>query len=459
MLNRPSPYSKVINFKLYSNSKIYPEVFMKFPGRRNTKHYFPVEEKQRSSFDSDIQRPGNVYVVGLDQLLVDIEIPVSDDFLADYEFKKGESFIIDDELADKIYWSFKNSQQITGEFPGGAVGNTLHNFSILSDCPSVALGAINKTIELGDYAFKYICNTSSKVNLTYLQPCSRPMGRALCLVSPDGERTFAISKGCMNDLTPDYIPSEIIENSAGLLLSAYTLRDENSPIFRSSLKAVEIASKANVPVVLSLGTSGLVEEKKDLLLNFIKEHVSIIAMNESEAFSLFGISDPLLAAEEALNICDMVLLTVGAKGLYIGGVTDPQFARLTKEPLHTKSIIEYNKFEYSRVMRRNDCSEILKIYSHINPFLGGPHLIKNTNGAGDAALAAVLHDISANLYHRKKVPNSPKHSASFLTYSSISQISKYANRVSFEVLSQNSPRLLRGLPEREDSLEEAYWAK
>jgi hypothetical protein len=31
--------------------------------------------------------------------------------------------------------------------------------------------------------------------------------------------------------------------------------------------------------------------------------------------------------------------------------------------------------------------------------------------------------------------------------------------VSFEVLSQNSPRLLRGLPEREDGLEEAYWAK
>jgi len=58
-----------------------------------------------------------------------------------------------------------------------------------------------------------------------------------------------------------------------------------------------------------------------------------------------------------------------------------------------------------------------------------------------------------------KVPKSPKHTARFLTYSSISQISKYANRVSFEVLSQNSPRLLRGLPEKEDGLEEAYWAQ
>lgn len=432
---------------------------MKFPGRRNTKHYFPVEDKQRSSFDDEINRPGNVYVVGIEQLLVDIEIPVSDDFLSQHQFKKGESFLIDDELAEKIYWQNKNSGNISGEFPGGAVGNTLHNFSILSDSPSVALGTINKNIEVGDYAFKYICNTSSKVNLTYLQPCPRPMGRALCFVTPDRDRTFAISKGCMNDLSPEFIPQELIENSAALLVSAYTLRDPNSPIFKSTLRAVDIAKAADVPVVLSLGTSGLVAEKKDFLLEFIPKYVSVIAMNETEALSLTGIEDPLMSAERVLDMCDMVLLTVGAKGLYIGALTDQEEARHTKDPLHTKSIVDYNKFEYSRGMRRKDCKEVVKIYSHINPFRGGPMMIKNTNGAGDAALAAVLHDLSANLYHKQKVPNSPKHATRFLSYSSISQISKYSNRVSFEVLSQNSPRLLRGLPEKEDGLEEAYWAK
>ncbi len=432
---------------------------MKFPGRRNTKHYFPVEDKQRSSFDDEINRPGNVYVVGIDQLLVDIEIPVSEEFLIHHGFKKSESYIIDDTLADSIYWEHKNNGTISGEFPGGAVGNTLHNYSILSDCPSVALGTINKNIELGDYAFKYICNTSSKVNLTYLQPCPRPMGRALCFVAPDGERTFAISKGCMNDLSIDFIPTDVIENSAALLVSAYTLRDEKSPIYKSTLRALEIAKAANVPVVLSLGTSGLVNEKKDLLLEIIPKYISVIAMNESEALSLTGITDPLLSAEKALDFCDMVLLTVGSRGLYIGAITDLEQARPTKEALHTKSIVEYNKFEYSRAQRRSECKEVLKVYTHINPFRGGPIMIKNTNGAGDAALAAVLHDLSANLYHKNRVPNSPKHVANFLTYSSISQISKYANRVSFEVLTQNSPRLLRGLPEREDGLEEAYWAK
>lgn len=432
---------------------------MKFPGRRNTKHYFPVEEKSRSSFDEEIHRPGNVYVVGLDQLLVDVEIPVDDAFLNTHHFKKGESFIIDHKLADEIYWKYKKEGKITGEFPGGAVGNTLHNFSILSDCPSVALGAINKNIELGDYAFKYICNTSSKVNLSYLQPCERPMGRALCFVSPDNERTFAISPGCMNDFSAEFIPHDVVQKAAAILISAYTLRDNTSPIFESTIKVMDTAKSAGVPIVLSLGTSGLVEERKDILLEIITKYASVVAMNEAEAFSLTGIVDPLLATEKILDMCDMVLLTVGAKGLYIGALCDEENARSTKEPLHSKAIQEYNKFEYSRAQKRLDCKAMIKCYTHINPFRGGPQMIKNTNGAGDAALAAVLHDISANLYHRQKVPTSPKHAASFLTYSSISQISKYANRVSFEVLSQNSPRLLRGLPEREDGLEEAYWAQ
>jgi len=108
-------------------------------------------------------------------------------------------------------------------------------------------------------------------------------------------------------------------------------------------------------------------------------------------------------------------------------------------------------------MRKNDCAAPIRIYSHINPFMGGPTIIKNTNGAGDGALAAFLHDLSARKYHQAKVPNSPKNLINSLTYSSLSQISKYANRVSYEVLAQHSPRLTRALPEKEDNLQEAYW--
>jgi inosine kinase len=432
---------------------------MKFPGRRKNKHYFPITEKDRVNAAAGFESDESYHIVGIDQLLVDIECHVNDDFLVQFNLQKGQSQLIAYELCDKMYNQLKEERKVSGEFAGGTVGNTLHNYSVLSEERAVLLGAISKNITVGDYSFKYISSTSSKVDLNHVQPCKAPMGRAICFVTPDGERTFAVSPGCMNDLTPDHIPEQVVEKSCALLISAYNLRNEKWPISSATIHACKIAKKAGVPVVLTLGTSSLVEEKKEFFLNFISEYVNVVAMNNDEAHALTGINDPLLSLEKTLTMTDMVLLTVGANGLYVGAIVDEKVARRTESNLHTKSIVNYNMFEYSRAMRRTDCENPVLIYSHINPFMGGPTQIRNTNGAGDGALAALLHDMAANSYHRMKIPNSPKHQAMYLTYSSLSQICKYSNRVSFEILSRNSPRLFRGLPEKEESLDEAYWAK
>ncbi|MGZ3787235.1 MAG: inosine/guanosine kinase [Bacteriovorax sp.] len=430
---------------------------MKFPGKRKTKHYFPVSESGRIPFDLDFSERGSVYLVGIDQLIVDIEANVSNEFLERFEIKKGESAVLSDKIVEEIYRELKTSGSIIGEYAGGAIGNTLHNYSVLSDSRSVALGAISKNISVGDYAFKYICTTNSFVDFSYLKPVEGPMGRALCLLTPDKERSFAIGKGIMNELSPDFVPEELIKGASVLLVSAYSLRDENSSMYHSNLAACEYAKKHNVPVVLSLGTSSLISSRRDFFKQFIKDYVTICAMNEEEAHALVGEKDALLACEKILDLCDLVLLTVGPRGLYLAAHVDDQYKRETKDLIHSKSIAEYNKYEYSRAMMKQDCKNPIKFYTHINPYMGGPGVIKNTNGAGDAALSAVLHDIASNAYHRQVTPNSPKHVARFLTYSSIHQVSKYCNRASFEVLKQNSPRLIKGLPAREESLEDAYW--
>ncbi|MBF0207617.1 MAG: inosine/guanosine kinase [Oligoflexia bacterium] len=432
---------------------------MKFPGKRKIKHYFPVTQKGRTPFNFDFTRKGSVYIVGIDQLLVDIEATVDDEFINRYGIQKGQSVVLNDAVAEELYQYLKEKNLITGEYPGGAVGNTLHNYSVLGDSRSVLLGVINKNITVGDYAYKYICNTCSLVDLSYLQPSDGQMGKAICFITPDGERTFAISKGRMNDLTTDYVPEDLVKGAALLLISAYLLRDESTPLFASTMEAVRKANEVGVPIVLSLGTASLIKEKHEFFINFIKQNVNIVAMNDLEACALTDESDPLLAGRKCLDMVDMALITVGPHGLYLCGHVDQQCARETKDQLHTKSLVDYNRYEYSRPMFKKNCKEPIKIYTHINPYMGGPGKITSTNGAGDAALAALLHDVAANAYHQEMVPNSPKHAVNFVTYSSLSQISKYANRVSYEVIEQNSPRLLRGLPEKEDSLEESYWER
>lgn len=429
---------------------------MKFPGRRKTKHYFPVGSNSRTPLDLPLHTSEQNYITGIEQLLIDIEVNVSDEFLKESGIIKGQSMVLDEDRVEEIF-SRIDPEQIVAEFAGGTIGNTLHNYSVLTDDRSVLLGTISENISVGDHAFNYICNTCSHVSFSYLQPKKGNMARAICFVTPDKERTFCISKGIMNELDADFIKDDVISGSSALLLTAYVLRDENAPIFGATMKAASIAREQGVPVVLTMGTSFLIDEKRDFFVQFIRDYVNLAAMNNDEAKALTGFGDPLLAGQAILDMTDMVLITVGAEGLYMCAYVDRDVARLTKDAIHSKSLPEYNRFEYSRAMLKKDCREPMKIYTHINPFMGGPGIIRNTNGAGDAALAAVLHDMAANDFHRKLQPLSPKHKSSFLTYSSLHQISKYANRVSYEVLIQNSPRLSRGLPDREANLTDAYW--
>lgn len=434
---------------------------MRFPGRRKHRHYFPIDKKDPLTHKlTDTVQLEHPYVVGLDQTIVDIEANVCSSVLEQFNLKKGLSQLVDSATAESLYNYLVEHDLINVQYAGGTIGNTMHNYSVLADDRSVLYGVMSQNISVGNYAYQYLCNTSSKVDLQHLQPVDGPIGRGFTLITEEGERTFAIDSGMMNRLSPDFINEDMIKNASAFVLSAYFTRcSGEDTLDKASLKAIEYANKHGVPVVLTLGTRFMIDERPQWWREFIQEHVQILAMNEEEADALVGTKDPLIAADKALELVDMVLCTAGPEGLYMAGYTDEKFKRKSEREYLPGSIPEFNKYEFSRPLRKAECEEPIKIYSHIAPYLGGPETIKNTNGAGDGALAALLHDISSNDFHKLNVKGSSKHLLPALTYSSLSQICKYANRVSFEVLTQNSPRLSKGLPEREDSLEHAYWEK
>ncbi|WP_105167131.1 inosine/guanosine kinase [Pseudoalteromonas sp. T1lg23B] len=434
---------------------------MKFPGRRRHKHYFPVEDK-----DPLINQLGNdsglkhSYICGIDQIVVDIEAKVDQAFLDEFGLQRGMSQVIESDITNALYERLKRDNMIDYEFAGGTIGNTMHNYSVLADDRSVLLGVMSENIKVGSYAYKFLCNTSSRVDLNHLQPVDGPIGRCFTLIDDSGERTFAISAGLMNHLRPESISQSLIENASALVISAYLMRTTaDETMTQATLQAVHYANQAGVPVVLTLGTKFLIEQDPQWWAEFVEKHVDILAMNEEEGEAITGFNDPLLAADKALDWVDLVICTAGPRGLFMAGYVDDRFKRETEYPLLPGAIAEFNRYEFSRGMRKADCKNPIRAYSHTAPYMGGPDTIKNTNGAGDCALAAVLHDLSANEYHKLNVPNSAKHEQQAITYSSLAQISKYANRASYEVLVQHSPRLSRGLPEREDSLEQSYWDK
>ena len=302
---------------------------MRFPGRRKQRHYFPVENKDpltnKLSKSVDLKHP---YVVGMDQTIVDIEAHVPDALLEKYQLKKGLSQLVESDVAEALYQEMIDSGLDIDQHAGGTIGNTMHNYSVLADDRSVLYGVMSQNIQVGNYAYRYLCNTSSKVDLQHLQPVDGPIGRAFTLISEDGERTFAIDSGMMNRLTPDFIDEELIKNSSAFVISAYFTRcKDGDSLNEAALKAIEYANKHQVPVVLTLGTRFMIEEQPQWWRDFIQEHVQVLAMNEEEAEALVGTKDPLLACEKALELTDLILCT---EGLYMAGYTDDKFKRKTQ---------------------------------------------------------------------------------------------------------------------------------
>lgn len=416
---------------------------MRFPGDRNPKHYFPVTEKAMCVLAPAGARDGRWYVLGLDEVLVDIEASGTREAARALGLIPGESVQLSEEQHHQLQRRLEQNGHVRHYLAGGTVANTLNNYTYLSGEPAVLLGAIEACIRPGSPAFAYVAQTPPAVDLSHLVGVEGSMGTAITFIDSDGERSFGVAPGISGQYPAAAVSEAVVRNAAVVLTSLYCLRPAERPIAEAALRMMSIARRAGVPVAFGLGTANLVRERREQVRELLAEYVTIAAMNLAEAEALTGESDALLAARKVLELVDCVLITEGPRGLTMAGYTDERVKRETREPIRSKAIPEYNRFEYSRLMRRADCTTPLAVYSHIHPYRGGPDRLRNTSGAGDAALAALLHDVVANHYHREAVPSSVKHpeGVSFLTYSSLSRNAQYGNRVAYEVLESHSPRL------------------
>ncbi|MBQ1925621.1 MAG: inosine/guanosine kinase [Proteobacteria bacterium] len=415
---------------------------MRFPGIRKGKYYFPVTEKKSTLITTTTNKPW--YIVGLDEIIVDLEIhncPQS--LLSELGLVLGESVQFSAEEIARLFARVRELGLDVRYAAGGTIANTLCNYTHLSGEPAILLGAIPETIHPKTPAFAYVAQTPKAVNLDYLVPVAGEVGVAVTCFTPDGERSFAVAPGISGNYRAEDIDPEVIRHASVVASSVYCLANHSRPIADATLRMFEIAHEADIPVAFGLGTSALVRRMRDEILDVLKKYVNIAAMNAKEAEALTGFADPLLAGNALLDYVDTVLVTEGAKGLTMCGYTDDSVKRATRDGLHSGAIENYNQYEYSRLLLKKNCNSPVRIFTHIHPYLGGPQKLCNTSGAGDAALAAFLHDVAATRYHAETVPDSKKHAQGleFLTYSSLSRNAQYSNRVAYEVLRNNSPRL------------------
>lgn len=94
-----------------------------------------------------------------------------------------------------------------------------------------------------------------------------------------------------------------------------------------------------------------------------------------------------------------MLCMVGFVGLYMVGYIDELVKCEIELLLLLGNIFEFNKYEFSCVMCKEDCCILLKVYFYIGLYLGGLLEIKNINGVGDGVFFVLLYDMVVNVYY------------------------------------------------------------
>lgn len=244
-------------------------------------------------------------VLGIGNALVDVMIVLEDDrLLSDFGLPKGSMTLVDAELSAKIYdATATNKKEVT---TGGSVANSIHALASLGgNCGY--LGKI-KDDELGNI-FKL--EFDRKGIKTHIRYSNKETGRAMAMVSPDSERTFATYLGAAADLKPEDINSPDFEGYAVLYIEGYLVQDHR--LIENTVKA---AKEKGLKVAVDLSSFNVVEQNLDFLKRIISDYTDIVFANEEEALAYTGLN-PEKALEKIASQCEIAVVKTGKRGSLI----------------------------------------------------------------------------------------------------------------------------------------------
>lgn len=244
-------------------------------------------------------------ILGIGNALVDIMVSLPDDsFLVDHKLPRGSMQLVDKDVSDKIL------QSIT-DFPvritsGGSAANTINGLARLG-VDTGFIGRLGKD-EPGKQFISDFHKNNVYPHISYSETHS---GKAIALISPDGERTFATYLGAAVELGASDISDNVMTHYDLVHIEGYLLQNYDL-IERAVYNAVE----NGVRVSLDLASYNVVSEHIDFLRKLIPGKVHILFANEEESLALTG-EKPENALLCMAEMAPISILKTGAKGSMI----------------------------------------------------------------------------------------------------------------------------------------------
>ncbi|MFO7842224.1 MAG: adenosine kinase [Bacteroidales bacterium] len=244
-------------------------------------------------------------VLGIGNALVDIMRMLPDDStLEKFSLKKGSMQLSERDFADKVdkeTVKFKKSQS-----SGGSAANTIHGLASLG-APAGYIGKV------GNDSFGEFFSNDMKANgiVPFMLKTMTETGRAMALISPDSERTFATYLGAAVELSDIDLLEEQFKDYKYLHIEGYLVLNH-----KLMLKAAQLAKANHMKISLDLASYNVVEENLEFLKEYVKNNVDIIFANEEEAKAFTG-KDPEEALIELAKESEIAVVKVGKNGSFV----------------------------------------------------------------------------------------------------------------------------------------------
>lgn len=239
----------------------------------------------------------NVSILSVGNVLVDIEITISDGELSKLPIKKGGAIEIDLIQLEKYLDEYRD--QVTNRYLGGSIFTTAATSSVFKVDNSF-LGSVGK-----DSNSKYLIDTMNSYPIkTYLNVNLQQTGCCLIFLTPDKERTMAAFPGASSNLN--------LANFSDLDAMDFIFTDLYSLNSNMNKKIIGQLLSTKKDLILSLSDISVMRKHMDFI-NKYSDQAFLIAGNENEMKFLQQSMD--LSFLESSNETNKVyLITKGDQG-------------------------------------------------------------------------------------------------------------------------------------------------
>ena len=241
-------------------------------------------------------------ILGMGNALVDILAQLENDqTLKNFALPKGSMQLVDAERSKEILTGISQLEKKISS--GGSAANTIHGLAKLG----IETGFVG-TVGEDRWGDLFRNDMESHKIDPVLFISNSESGRAVALISPDSERTFATYLGAAAELNPEQITLELFSGYNIFHMEGYLV--QNHDLVR---KAFQLAKQGNLKISLDLASYNIVDENLDFLREVTAQYVDILFANEEEAKSFTG-KLPDEALNEMSEMCEIAVVKTGKSG-------------------------------------------------------------------------------------------------------------------------------------------------